>query len=112
MSLYKNSEVILLEIKSSCNKSDIYFFKKKSLFYEKYTHNKPNKMVLITPFTEKQVVETACKLGISICDSVEEIPVTLFFLTSEKSCDSIFIQFWSYLTKSTHSLLHILPNHY
>ncbi|GAF91355.1 unnamed protein product, partial [marine sediment metagenome] len=70
----KDGKIILVEIKSSAGKNDIYIFLKKRSFFENFSKSKVSKMVFITPSLDYIAKETAKKLNIKLCDSTEKIP--------------------------------------
>ena len=65
-----NGKLILGEIKASVNKSEVAAFKRIVQFYEKETNNKPDRILIITPFVDTRALSLAARLGIEIFTEV------------------------------------------
>ena len=61
-----NKKIVLVEVKSHIRASDVYIFKRKAKLYMKLTGKKPDKLLIITPYTENKALEAAEKLGVEV----------------------------------------------
>ena len=61
-----NKKIVLVEVKSHIRASDVYTFKRKAELYMKLTGKKPDKLLIVTPYTEDKALEAAEKLGIEV----------------------------------------------
>ena len=61
-----NKKIVLVEVKSHIRASDVYIFKRKAELYMKLTGKKPNKLLIVTPYTEDKALEVAKNLNIEI----------------------------------------------
>jgi len=68
-----NGTLILCEIKSSMNKSDMYLFWRKKKFYENRHEKKADRVIVISPMVDRRAVPTAQKLGIEVFGYAEEV---------------------------------------
>ncbi len=68
-----NKEIMLVEIKSSLSKADIYIFKRKVEFYEQKHKKKANRIIVISPMIDPIVYEIAGKLGIEVYTSPVDV---------------------------------------
>ncbi|WP_460025041.1 PD-(D/E)XK nuclease family protein [Infirmifilum sp. SLHALR2] len=66
----KDGKIILIEVSSHVRASDVYCFKRKAEFYAKKTGEKPERLVMITPYAEERAVEASKKLGIEVYTKV------------------------------------------
>jgi len=73
--IIRNGKKWVLELKSSSSVHDLYFFKKKCEFYEKFTHQKIFKSIIMSPFFEQRerVEELAKELDITLCSQISQI---------------------------------------
>jgi len=69
----QNGQLIVCEIKSSMNKSDIYTFDRKVRFYEKKQGRTANRMIVISPMLESAAQPVAKKLGIEVYSYADEV---------------------------------------
>ncbi len=68
----QNGVLILVEIKSSMSKSDLYTFDRKAAFYAKH-HDRPvGRKLVISPMVEKGAQQVAVRLGIEVYSHAEE----------------------------------------
>ena len=67
--LIKDSEHILVEIKSRIDRSDVVVFRRKADLYEKTTGTKAN-LVMISPYVTDQAIDLASKLNIKIIKGI------------------------------------------
>jgi hypothetical protein len=71
--IIKNGLLILVEIKSSMSKPDMYIFERKVRFYEKRHQRKASEMIVISPMVAPNAVPVAEKLGIRVYSSAEDV---------------------------------------
>ena len=71
--IIKNGLLILVEIKSSMSKPDMYIFERKVRFYEKRHQRKASDMIVISPMVAPNALPVAEKLGIRVYSSVEDV---------------------------------------
>jgi hypothetical protein len=69
----KNSEVWLIEIKSSMSKADMYIFDRKVKFYEKKEGKRVTRKLVISPMIEPKAYEVAKRLGIEAYTEPEDV---------------------------------------
>ncbi|RLE64046.1 MAG: hypothetical protein DRJ47_08565 [Thermoprotei archaeon] len=65
-----DDKIILIEVSSHIKASDVYEFKRKAEFYEKSTGQKPSRLLMVTPYAEKQAFDASKHLGIEIYTKV------------------------------------------
>jgi len=68
-----NGTLLLCEIKSSMNKSDMYVFWRKKKFYENRHDRKADRVIVISPMVDRRAVPTAQKLGIEVFGYADEV---------------------------------------
>ncbi|MEM2843178.1 MAG: DUF3782 domain-containing protein [Candidatus Bathyarchaeia archaeon] len=61
-----DEKLILIEVKSNIDVSDVYAFKRKAELYKKKTGKKPTKLLIVTPYSDEKALEAATKLEIEI----------------------------------------------
>jgi hypothetical protein len=61
-----NGKIILIEVSSHIRPSDVALFKRKANVYERLTGNKPEKLMIITPYAEDKAKEACIKHGIEL----------------------------------------------
>jgi len=66
--IIKNGVLIICELKSSINHSDVYTFEKKVRFYEQRHQRQANRLLIISPMVEDRARKVAQKLGIEVFD--------------------------------------------
>jgi len=66
----KDGKIILIEVASHVRASDIYEFKRKAELYAEKTGNKPEKLMVVTPYIEEKAIEASKKLGIEVYTKV------------------------------------------
>jgi len=71
--IIKNGEVIIIEIKSSVSRSEMYAFHLKARFYEKKHNCKVTTMMVISPMTDQYARKVAEKLGIEVYSYSEDV---------------------------------------
>jgi hypothetical protein len=66
-------KTLVVEIKASVSKSDVFVFMKKGEYYSKMTGKKVDGLIMITPFVEDSAREVAEKFNVTICDSITDL---------------------------------------
>jgi len=66
----KDGKIILIEVSSHVRASDVYCFKRKAEFYARKTGEKPERLVIVTPYVEERAIEASKKLGIEVYTKV------------------------------------------
>jgi len=66
----KDEKLILIEVSSHIKTSDIYEFKRKAELYEKVTGKRPDRLLIVTPYTEPKALEAAKKHKIEVYTKV------------------------------------------
>lgn len=74
----RDGTLILCEIKSSMNRSDITVFERKVKFYEKRHNRRVDKKIAISPMVDDTARELAKKWGIQVYSYVENIDPATF----------------------------------
>jgi hypothetical protein len=64
---------IVIEIKSSVSKGDVYIFMKKAAFYTHISGRKVDRLLMITPYIDDCARVDADKHQIVICDSISDL---------------------------------------
>jgi hypothetical protein len=65
-----DEKTILIEISSHIRPSDVLLFIKKAQFYEKATMRKPDRLIMITPYAEREAFEAGKRFGVEIYTKV------------------------------------------
>jgi hypothetical protein len=71
--IIEGDRTIVIEIKSSVSKSDVYTFIKKAEFYTYISGKKVDRLLMITPYIDDSARVVADKHQIVICDSILDI---------------------------------------
>ena len=71
--IIKNGILIIVEIKSSMSKPEMYIFERKVRFYEEHHQRKASEMIVISPMVAPNAIPVAEKLGIRIYSSAEDV---------------------------------------
>lgn len=71
--IIKNGILIIVEIKSSMSKPEMYIFERKVRFYEERHQRKASEMIVISPMVAPNAIPVAEKLGIRIYSSAEDV---------------------------------------
>ena len=66
-------KTILVELKASVSKSDVFIFIKKAKYFSQESKQIINKLIIITPFIDDDAKEFAEKNQVVICDTVTEM---------------------------------------
>ena len=69
----RNGVLILIEIKSSMSKSEVYTFEKKVKFYEEKENKTVDRKLIISPFVDANAGVVAERLGIEIFTDINEV---------------------------------------
>ncbi|MFZ3048678.1 MAG: DUF3782 domain-containing protein, partial [Desulfatirhabdiaceae bacterium] len=73
--IIQNGTLIIVEIKSSMSKSEMYTFERKVRFYEKRHQRQADKMIVISPMVAPKAIPVAEKLGIHIYTAAEDVKI-------------------------------------
>jgi hypothetical protein len=65
-----DEKTTLIEISSHIKPSDVLLFLKKAQFYEKAAKRKPDRLIMITPYAEKEAFTVGKKFGVEIYTKV------------------------------------------
>ena len=68
----QNSKVIVVEIKSSLDRANIYLFDRKVAFYTRHTGRQVDRKVVIASYADERAKEVAMRLDIEVCTDVTE----------------------------------------
>ncbi len=71
--IVSGEKTLVVEIKASVSKSDVFVFLKKGEYYTKITRKMVDGLIMIAPFVEDPAREVADKFNITICDSVIDL---------------------------------------
>jgi len=71
--IIKNGLLMIVEMKSATDKSDVYYFDKKVRFYEQKPGRKANRKLIISPMVDKKANPVAQKLGIELYTYVQDV---------------------------------------
>ena len=69
----KNGQLMICEIKSSMNKSDMYTFERKVRFYEQKHGRTAHRMIVISPMLDRYAQPVAKKLGMEVYSYADEV---------------------------------------
>lgn len=70
----RDGQVILMEIKSSISRADVYTFERKVELYQQVREVKVARRIIISPFVEASAVERARAMGIEVYTSGYDVP--------------------------------------
>ena len=62
----KDGKTLLIEVSSSVDRSKVAAFVRKAQLYERKTGIRPDRLIMVTPYAEKDAVEAAGNLGVEI----------------------------------------------
>jgi hypothetical protein len=65
-----DQKTTLMEVASHIKRSDVLLFVRKARFYEEYVGRKPDRLLMVAPYVEKEALEAAQKHGIEIYTKV------------------------------------------
>ena len=66
----RDGRPVLVEVKSHVGRADVYSFRRKAEFYEKVEGKKPSRLLMVTPYAEREALRTARHLGVEIYTGV------------------------------------------
>ena len=69
----KNGSLLILELKSSISKSDLYAFERKARFYEKRHDRRADRLIVVSPMIDDQARVLAPTLGIEVYSDADEV---------------------------------------
>ena len=69
----KDGKLILIEIKSSMSRSEVYTLERVAKFYEKHEDQKVDRKLIVCPFLKPGAMEAAERLGIEVFTDVDEV---------------------------------------
>ena len=70
--IIQDGTLILVEIKSSMSKADVYIFDRKVAFYEKHHGRQASRKLVISPMVEEAAGRVATRLGIEVYSHAED----------------------------------------
>ena len=71
--IVRNGTLIIFELKSSTDRSQLYIFSRKITFYEKRHHRTADRKILVSPFIHPRAQELAQELGIETYGDSSEV---------------------------------------
>ncbi len=71
--IIKNGLLLIVEIKSSMSKSEMYTFARKVAFYEKRHQRQANRRIVISPMVDEYALPVAKRLGLEVCSYAEDV---------------------------------------
>jgi len=66
----RDGRLVLVEIKSHVGRADVHSFKRKAEFYERVEGRKPSRLLMVTPYADKEALRAAKHLGVEIYTGV------------------------------------------
>jgi hypothetical protein len=66
----KNGRVLVVEIKSSLDRANVYIFARKVEFYAQHTGRQVNRKLIISPYVDNRAKEVGLQLGVEICTDI------------------------------------------
>ena len=66
----KNGKVIVVEIKSTLDRANVYVFARKVEFYTQRTGRIVDRKLIITPYADNRAKEVGFQLGIEVCTDI------------------------------------------
>ncbi len=69
-----DGQVILVEIKSSMSRADVYLFQRKVEFYERVKDVRVSRKLVVSPFVEPKALERAQDTGMEVYTSGYDVP--------------------------------------
>ncbi|WP_020503503.1 PD-(D/E)XK nuclease family protein [Lamprocystis purpurea] len=73
--IVKNGMLLLMELKSSIDKSGMYIFERKARFYERHHNRKADRLIVISPMIDPRAIPVAQALGIETYGDSLDLPV-------------------------------------
>ena len=75
--IVRNGTLIIFELKSSTDRSQLYVFSRKIAFYEKHHQRTADRKILVSPFIHPRAQELAQELGIETYGDSSEVDLEL-----------------------------------
>ncbi|MGA0191665.1 MAG: PD-(D/E)XK nuclease family protein [bacterium] len=75
--IVRNGTLIIFELKSSTDRSQLYIFSRKIAFYEKHHQRTADRKILVSPFIHPRAQELAQELGIETYGDSSEVDLEL-----------------------------------
>ena len=69
----QDGKLILIEIKSSMSRSEVYTFERVATFYEAHENRRVDRKLVVCPFLKPGAMEAAARLGIEVFTDVSEV---------------------------------------
>ena len=69
----QDGKLILIEIKSSMSRSEVYTFERVVTFYEAHENRRVDRKLVVCPFLKPGAIEAAARLGIEVFTDVSEV---------------------------------------
>jgi hypothetical protein len=66
----QDGKVIVVEIKSSLDRANMYQFDRKVAFYVRRTGRQVDRKLIVTPFVDNRAKEIGLRLGVEICTDI------------------------------------------
>jgi len=66
----KDEKIILIEVSSHIRASDVFQFKRKAELYQRKTGRKPDRLLIVTPYTDEKALEASKMLGIEVYTNI------------------------------------------
>ena len=66
----RDGRLVLVEVKSHVGRADVHSFKRKAEFYERVEGRKPSRLLMVTPYADKEALRAAKHLGVEIYTGV------------------------------------------
>jgi len=70
----RNGTLLILELKSSMSKSEMYIFERKARWYEKRHQCKADRLISVSPMVDAKAMQVAQNLGIEVYSDAEDVP--------------------------------------
>ena len=74
--IIRNGTLIIMELKSSVSKPEIYAFERKARWYEARHNRKADRLIVVSPMVEARALDIARKLGIAVYSDADDVPAT------------------------------------
>ena len=69
----RNGTLLILELKSSMSKSEMYIFERKARWYEKRHQCKADRLIAVSPMVDAKAMQVAQNLGIEVYSDAEDV---------------------------------------
>ncbi|MGI9212778.1 MAG: PD-(D/E)XK nuclease family protein [Methylococcaceae bacterium] len=71
--IIQNGTLIIIELKSSMSKSEMYIFDRKCTYYEARHQRSPDRKIVVSPMVDAKAQEVAKRLGIEVFTFAEDV---------------------------------------